>query len=112
MNQIILSILLHVVLIGVYVYSWNSEGFRRNPSVRRNSMYSYSYVPSNRRDKYDWRWRWNPWSLYPYGGYSPYGMYPYPYGFYDPLRGIGRGCGCPYGHCSCDTGYVVPAMYA
>jgi hypothetical protein len=95
MIAIVLSILLLLVGIGM-VYMYKREGFRRRPGIRRDSLYSYSYKPSRKMDKNDWRWFLYPpvayipydeYSYNPYGTYNPYGWYPYGWSPY-----IGRPC--------------------
>lgn len=99
----ILPITIAIIVLVAVLYSAGmfKEGFRRNPSIRRDSLYSYSYKPSRRMDKNDWRWflyppvayipydEVNPYSWYPYG-WSPYfgTRHPYgnrPYGYGRPL---------------------------
>lgn len=70
---VVVLVLLVVLYVGMY-----KEGFRRNPSIRRDSLYSYSYKPSRRMDKNDWRWfMYPPVAYIPYDEVNPYGWYPY-----------------------------------
>lgn len=76
--MIIAIFLTIIVLLLFFVFvKIHREGFR-NPAIRRDSLYSYSYKPSRRMDKNDWRWfMYPPVAYIPHDEVNPYGWYPY-----------------------------------